>query len=140
MTKEEIPDSVIELATKILEESFNKKHKIYRFKFDENQYFETDIDLFDVCFTKKNLHENIKKLILCYEHIMRSVSIEIDFISANDDTNDEVSTYEQNQSDIGNFGLFVTSRVIPEIAPYYSSTTCNAYVNLLYVSFGVYSQ
>ena len=69
---------------------------------------------------------------------MISLSLEIDFIAANDDTDTEIIRYEKNQNDIKSFGLFVTKRNIPDIIPYYSSKTCNAYVNLTHVSFGIY--
>ncbi|MNW17279.1 hypothetical protein D3C71_2164090 [compost metagenome] len=69
---------------------------------------------------------------------MKTLTLQIDFIAGNDDTDSAIIIYEQDNEDIKNFGLFVTNRTIPNIQPYYSSQICNAYVNLTHVSFGVY--
>ena len=138
MTTKELSANEVSKAVEILLSAFNNKHEIFKYNYDDSKYCETDIDLFDVVFTKQDLHDGILKLILCYEEIMREISLEIDFISANDDTNNEVLIYEKDRNDVGNFGIFATKRVIPNLRPYYSSKTCNAYVNLKHVSFGVY--
>lgn len=49
----------------------------------------------------------------------------------------EILKYENDCNDIKSFGLFITSRKIPNIKPYYSSDICNVYLNFEYVSFGV---
>ena len=138
MTKKELSDGDVYKAIEILLSTFNNKYQIFKYNYDNSKYHETDIDLFDVVFTKQNLHDGISKLIYCYETIMDEILIEIDFISANDDTHNEVSRYEKDVNDVKDFGLFVTNRTIPDLEPYYSSETCNAYVNLTHVSFGVY--
>jgi hypothetical protein len=92
----------------------------------------------DVKFTKETLYDGINQLILAYEEILNTLPLQIDFIAANDDTETEVLRYEKNINDIKDFGLFLTTRTIPNLKPYYSSEICSAYVNLTHVSFGVY--
>lgn len=138
MTKEKLSDDKISDAINILQKEFKNRYEIYKYKYDDSKYYETDIDLFDVIFTKHDIYTNISKLISCYENIMHKISVDIDFIAANDDTHNEVLRYEKNSNDIKDFGLFVTKREIPNAVPYYSSKNCNAYVNLTHVSFGVY--
>ena len=138
MTKEEISDADITKAIEILLKKFNNKYEIYKFNYEDRQYCEVDIDLFDVIFSKEKIYDDIGKLISAYEEMMNTISLQIDFIAGNDDTDSAILRYEKDNEDIKNFGLFVTNRTIPNIEPYYSSKTCNAYVNLTYVSFGVY--
>ena len=94
--------------------------------------------MYDVQFTKETLYDGINKLISAYEEIINTTPMQIDFIAANDDTETEIAKYEKDINDVKDFGLFVTNRAIPNLKPYYSSKICNAYVNLTYVSFGVY--
>ena len=138
LTIKELSDEDVYKALEILLSKFENEHEIFRFKYDDSKYYETGIDLFNVVFTKHNLYDEILKLIKCYEKIMSDISSEIDFISANDDTHNEVLMYENDRDDIEKFGLFVTNRIIHNLKPYYSSQICNAYVNLTYVSFGIY--
>ena len=92
MTSEGLSDDIIEYAAASLYNLYKSCYKIYKFgryKYDNQKFFEIDIDLFDVVFKKQDLEENLMKLILCYEKIMRNSSVSIDFISADDDTNIE---------------------------------------------------
>lgn len=138
MTTKEMSDSDISKATEIILGKFNNKFEIYKYHYDDRKYCEVDIDLFDVIFSKENIYDDIDKLISAYEEIMKTLSLQIDFIAGNDDTDSAILRYEQDKEDIKDFGLFVTNRIIPNIQPYYSSHICNAYVNLTHVSFGVY--
>ncbi len=138
MTTKEMPDHVVQKAMQIISRRFNNKVMSSKHNFGDRRYFETDIDLLDIEFSKENLYDGINSLISAYEEIMNNIPIEIDFIAANDDTETEISRYEKDINDVKDFGLFVTRRVIPTLKPYYSSKNCNAYVNLTYVSFGVY--
>ncbi|HBV68411.1 MAG TPA: hypothetical protein DEF04_09645 [Clostridiales bacterium] len=138
MTTKELSDDDIEKTVKIITSKFNNTVKISKYNYDDRQYYEVDIDLLDVDFSKESIYHDINKLISAYEEIMDAVSLEIDFIAANDDTDTEILRYENNANDIKDFGLFVTNRNIPNIRPYYSSKICNAYVNLTHVSFGAY--
>ncbi|MCM3702486.1 hypothetical protein [Paenibacillus macerans] len=138
MTTEEMSDSDISKATEILLSQFNKKYEINKYYYDDRKFREVDIDLFDVVFSREKIYDDIDKLISAYEEILKTVSLQIDFIAGNDDTDSAVIKYEQNNEDIKDFGLFVTKRTIPNLHPYYSSQICNAYVNLTHVSFGVY--
>jgi len=138
MTKEVLSQEHILKAINILLSEFNNKHEIHNYNYGDSEYCETDIELFDVVFSKQDLHEKLSKLISCYEKIIREFPMQIDFISANDDTHNEVERYEKDINDVADFGLFVTKRTIPNLTPYYFSEICNAYLNLTHVSFGVY--
>lgn len=138
MTSKEMMESDIKKAVAIFEQMYNCKISYSKFKYDDRKFYETDIDLVDIVFSKSTLSAEIKKLISLYEQIMEELSMDIDFITANDDTETEIMKYENDINDVKNFGLFVTKRTISNLEPYYSSLECNAYVNLTYVSFGVY--
>lgn len=138
MTREEIADDYLQKAADILEQSFKYRTEISKHRYEDRQYFEADIDLLNVEFTRDTLHSGLERLIYAYEQIMSFVPMQIDFIAANDDTETEISRYEKDINDVKDFGLFVTSRTIPKLQAYYSSDICTAYVNLTHVSFGVY--
>jgi hypothetical protein len=138
MTTKEMTDYDVQQAEQIISRRFNNKVKSSKHNFGDRRYFETDLDILGVEFTKETLYDGINRLISAYEEIMNTIPIQIDFISANDDTETEIARYEKDTNDVRDFGLFVTKRAIPNLKPYYSSKNCNAYVNLTYVSFGVY--
>jgi len=138
MTTREMTDNEVDQALKIIANKMGKTAKSSKHNYGDRIYFETDIDLIDVEFTKKTLQEGIHQLIFAYEEILETLPIQIDFIAANDDTETEILRYEKDINDVRDFGLFVTKRTIPGIEPYYFSEICNAYVNLTHVSFGVY--
>ena len=138
MTTKKITAQQLQEAKTILMNKFKCKAETFQHNYGERQYFETDIDLLDVEFTKESLYDELNKLIYAYEEIMSRIPLQVDFIAANDDTETEILRYEKDINDIKDFGLFVTTRTIPALKPYYSSKFCNAYVNLTFVSFGVY--
>jgi hypothetical protein len=138
MTTEEMLEGDISKATEIILSNFKSEFEIYKYSYNDRKYYEVDIDLFNVFFSKERIHDDIDNLISAYEEIMKTLSLQIDFIAGNDDTDSAIIIYVQDNEDIKNFGLFVTNRTIPNIQPYYSSQICNAYVNLTHVSFGVY--
>jgi hypothetical protein len=138
MTSKEMPDCDVYKAKQIISRRLNYKGTSSKHNYGDRRYFEADIDLLDVEFTKETLYDGINKLITAYEEILNTIPMQIDFIAANDDTETEIARYEKNINDIEKFGLFVTERTITNIEPYYTSNKCNAYVNLTYVSFGVY--
>lgn len=138
MTTKEIPDNDVQKAKNILSKKLGYMATSSKHNYGDRKYFEADIDLINVEFTKNTLYDGINKLIAAYEEILSKIPIQIDFIAANDDTEIEIAKYEKDTDDVKNFGLFVTKRTIPNLKPYYSSEKCNAYVNLTYVSFGVY--
>ncbi|MPM58557.1 hypothetical protein SDC9_105388 [bioreactor metagenome] len=138
MTTKEMPDHDVQKAVQIISRKYNYKVTSSKHNFGDRRYFETDLDILGVEFTKETLYDGINRLISAYEEIMNTIPMQIDFISANDDTETEIARYEKDINDVKDFGLFVTKRTIPNLKPYYSSKNCNAYVNLAYVSFGVY--
>lgn len=138
MTAKELADSDIIKASKIIEKALGFKTRVQKYKFDNRKYYEVDIDLLDVSFAKQSLYLKIDKLISAYERIIETVSAEIEFIAANDDTETEILRYERDRNDVFDFGLFVAKRRISGAKPYYSSRHCHAYLNLTHVSFGVY--
>ncbi|MQR84857.1 hypothetical protein GFV16_02720, partial [Bacillus megaterium] len=77
------------------------------------------------------------KLIKIHQKIIQLVNQNVEIIVANDDTDTEIQIFEKNCNDISGFGLFITSRKILELEPYYTSDICNAYLNFENVSFGV---
>ena len=138
MTTRELTNNELQQASNIIMNKMERATKLSQYNYSDRKYFEADIDLQDIKFTKETLHDGITRLILAYEEILNTLPIQIDFIAANDDTETEILRYEKDINDIMDFGLFVTKRTIPNLKPYYSSEICNAYVNLTYVSFGVY--
>lgn len=132
----ELNDSDISKAKKSMQEMFDNKIEIQKYKYDDRKYYEVDIDLLDVEFQKGNINEEINKLIKVFEKILDTIPTEFDIICANDDTETEIMKYEKDKNDIQDFGLFVTKREIANLKPYYSSDICNAYLNFEYVSFG----
>ncbi|MBC1319133.1 hypothetical protein HBP58_04400 [Listeria welshimeri] len=138
---------VITLMTKnkILEKNKNKINQIFTekmaskseiFEYVEDNFFELDIDLLEVEFSKETIDDDLNKVISICEEILTNIQSDIDFIVANDDTDTEVNKYVEDWNNIKDFGLFVTQRIIPDIKSYYNSGVCNAYLNFEYVSFG----
>ncbi|EFS6815580.1 hypothetical protein HW135_002113 [Listeria monocytogenes] len=106
------------------------------FEYVEADFFELDIDLLEVEFSKETIYDDINKVISIYKEILTNIQSDIDFIVANDDTVTEVNKYVEDWNNIKDFGLFVTQRLMPDIKSYYSSRECNAYLNFEYASFG----
>ncbi|MBC1323233.1 hypothetical protein HB785_05730 [Listeria welshimeri] len=138
---------VITLMTKnkILEKNKNKINQIFTekmaskseiFEYVEDNFFELDIDLLEVEFSKETIYDDLNKVISICEEILTNIQSDIDFIVANDDTDTEVNKYVEDWNNIKDFGLFVTQRIIPDIKSYYNSGVCIAYLNFEYVSFG----
>lgn len=138
MTKEILEQNQIDNVTKILCDFFNAHAKIFIFNNHDSQYYETDIDLYDINFSQAECMKEIDSLIAVLENILSTISINADIIVANDDTTVEVIKYEKDYNDIADFGLFVTKRVIPGVVPYRVSMPYYAYVNLRHVAFGNY--
>ena len=137
MSQEEISNDDIKIIKKIISSKFTNALEVQKYKYEDRKYFETDFDLINVSFEKNRIYEEINKLIMVYEEIFKLISINIEIIVANDDTETEILKYENDWTDIGSFGLFITTRDIPNIQPYYSSNICNVYLNFEYVSFGI---
>ena len=133
MTKEKIAEENRTRIEQILSEKMASKSET--FDYQEEKFFELDIDLLKVEFSKETIYEDIDRLINSCEQILSDIQSDIDFIIANDDTSTEVDKYVKNWHDIDTFGLFITQRVIPNTQPYYHSQVCNAYLNFDYVSF-----
>lgn len=138
---------VITLMTKnkILEKNKNKINQIFTekmaskseiFEYVEDNFFELDVDLLEVEFSKETIYDDLNKVISICEEILTNIQSDIDFIVANDDTDTEVNKYVEDWNNIKDFGLFVTQRIIPDIKSYYNSGVCIAYLNFEYVSFG----
>ena len=140
MTKDALTDSNIQDAIKILGDNLSANAKSFTFNYDDSPYCETDIDIDDFMFTTENFQNNMEKLIHALEQILSSIPVDIDVIVANDDTEAEILRYEKDWNDVGDFGLFVTKRTIPNLKAYYKSNVCNAYLNTTHVSFGIYDQ
>ena len=132
----ELNNYEVSRAQKSMQEMFSNKIEVQRYKYDDRMYYEVDIDLLDVEFCKENIDDELYKLIRVYEDIINIVSVDLDIICANDDTETEIMKYEKDKNNIKDFGLFITKRKIPGVDPYYTSDICNAYVNFEYVSFG----
>ena len=137
MSKEEINQTNLTKITKILSQQYGNKCELQKFKYEDRKYNEVDVDLFDVNFSKDSIYKNIDKLIQTYEKVLSVLEIDVDIIVANDDTDTEILIYENDNNNIGGFGLFITKRDIPNIEPYYYSDVCSAFLNFENVSFGV---
>lgn len=136
MTLHKLTEEEKNKIIKLFSSEYSNKMETFTYDYEENKYHEFDIDLLDVEFTKENIYQDINKLISLYEKVMTIFPFTLDFIVGNDDTGSAVDTYENDWEDVRSFGLFVTSRKIANLKPYYSSDTCKAYSNFEYVSFG----
>ena len=137
MSIQELSENDICKISKIFRQKYTNTLEIQKFKYDDRKYYEVDFDLINIKFQIQKIQDELNKLIACYEKIFQVVHTDIDIIAANDDTETEILKYEQDHNDIKSFGLFATTRVIPNIRPYYSSDICNVYLNFENVSFGV---
>lgn len=137
MTTRKLKKEEIGIAYDIIKNCFSDSEcEIQEYKYPEDKYFETDIDVLNISFTKENIYHELEKLIQLYIKIMKELKINIDFIVSNDDTGTEVEQYQKDWNDVEKVGLFVTSREIPHIKKYYSDGEFSAYINLEHVSFG----
>ncbi|WP_285398072.1 hypothetical protein [Lysinibacillus sp. fls2-241-R2A-57] len=137
LSEEEITKQEIEVIYNLFMPQYTEEIEINSYKFDGRKYYETDFDVIGIEFLKDNIYKEIDKLIKIHEKAIQSINQDVEIIVANDDTDVEVQTFENNCNDISGFGLFITKKKIHEIEPYYTSDTCNAYLNFKNVSFGV---
>ncbi|WP_200809717.1 hypothetical protein, partial [Papillibacter cinnamivorans] len=91
MTTKEILDNDVQKAKNILSKKLGYMATSSKHNYGDRKYFEADIDLINVEFTKKTLYDGINKLIAAYEEILSKIPIQIDFIAANDDTEIEIA-------------------------------------------------
>ncbi|MGD7008807.1 hypothetical protein [Metabacillus sp. 84] len=127
----------IQVICNIFKKQYEENIEVSSYKYDDRKYYETDFDIIDIEFLKENIYIEIDKLIKIHEIVMQLVDQNIEIIVANDDTDTEIQVFEKNCNDISGFGLFITSRKIQELEPYYTSDIYNAYLNFENVSFGV---
>ncbi len=137
LSEHELKKEDIEVICNIFKKQYDENIKVNSYKYDDRKYYETDFDIIDVEFLKENIYREIDKLIKIHEKIIQLVNQNVEIIVANDDTDTEIQIFEKNCNDISGFGLFITSRKILELEPYYTSDICNAYLNFENVSFGV---
>ncbi len=133
----EIKKQDIEVIRNLFKKHYTEQIEVNRYKYEERKHYETDIDIIDVEFLKENIYKEIDKLIKIHEKVIQSIGQSVEIIVANDDTDTEIQVFEKNCNDVSGFGLFITSRKIQELKPYYTSDICNAYLNFENVSFGV---
>ncbi|AEN89342.1 hypothetical protein BMWSH_2460 [Priestia megaterium WSH-002] len=137
LSEHELKKEDIEVICNIFKKQYDENIEVNSYKYDDRKYYETDFDIIDVEFLKENIYIEIDKLIKIHEKIIQLVNQNVEIIVANDDTDMEIQIFEKNCNDISGFGLFITSRKILELEPYYTSDICNAYLNFENVSFGV---
>ncbi|AKP77816.1 MULTISPECIES: hypothetical protein [Priestia] len=137
LSEHELKKEDIEVICNIFKKQYDENIEVNSYKYDDRKYYETDFDIIDVEFLKENIYIEIDKLIKIHEKIIQLVNQNVEIIVANDDTDTEIQIFEKNCNDISGFGLFITSRKILELEPYYTSDICNAYLNFENVSFGV---
>ncbi|WP_017470422.1 hypothetical protein [Amphibacillus jilinensis] len=137
LSEHELKKEDIEVICNIFKKQYDEKIEVNSYKYDDRKYYETDFDIIDIEFLKENIYKEIDKLIKIHEKVIQSVNQNVEIIVANDDTDTEIQLFEKNCNDISGFGLFITSRKIQELEPYYTSDICNAYLNFENVSFGV---
>ncbi|USD14117.1 hypothetical protein ND894_19310 [Priestia megaterium] len=137
LSEHELKKGDIEVICNIFKKQYDENIEVNSYKYDDRKYYETDFDIIDVEFLKENIYIEIDKLIKIHEKIIQLVNQNLEIIVANDDTDTETQIFEKNCNDISGFGLFITSRKILELEPYYTSDICNAYLNFKNVSFGV---
>ncbi|MFS8603677.1 MULTISPECIES: hypothetical protein [Priestia] len=137
LSEHELKKEDIEVICNIFKKQYDENIEVNSYKYYDRKYYETDFDIIDVEFLKENIYIEIDKLIKIHEKIIQLVNQNVEIIVANDDTDTEIQIFEKNCNDISGFGLFITSRKILELEPYYTSDICNAYLNFENVSFGV---
>ncbi|KZE12602.1 MULTISPECIES: hypothetical protein [Priestia] len=137
LSEHELKKEDIEVICNIFKKQYDENIEVNSYKYDDRKYYETDFDIIDVEFLKENIYVEIDKLIKIHEKIIQLVNQNVEIIVANDDTDTEIQIFEKNCNDISGFGLFITSRKILELEPYYTSDICKAYLNFENVSFGV---
>ncbi|MGG0417410.1 MULTISPECIES: hypothetical protein [Priestia] len=137
LSEHELKKEDIEVICNIFKKQYDENIEVNSYKYDDRKYYETDFDIIDVEFLKENIYIEIDKLIKIHEKIIQLVNQNVEIIVANDDTDTEIQIFEKNCNDISGFGLFITSRKILELEPYYTSDICNAYLDFENVSFGV---
>ncbi|PVE69989.1 hypothetical protein [Priestia megaterium] len=137
LSEHELKKEDIEVICNIFKKQYDENIEVNSYKYDDRKYYETDFDIIDVEFLKENIYIEIDKLIKIHEKIIQLVNQNVEIIVANDDTDTEIQIFEKNCNDISGFGLFITSRKILELEPYYTADICNAYLNFENVSFGV---
>jgi len=137
LSEHELKKEDIEVICSIFKKQYTEKIEVNSYKYDDRKYYETDFDIIDIEFLKENIYIEIDKLVKTHEKVIQSVNQNVEIIVANDDTDTEIQVFEKNCNDISGFGLFITSRKIQELEPYYTSDLCNAYLNFENVSFGV---
>ncbi|MFE4113491.1 hypothetical protein [Priestia sp. YIM B13448] len=137
LSEHELKKEDIEVICNIFKKQYDKNIEVNSYKYDDRKYYETDFDIIDIEFLKGNIYIEIDKLIKIHEKVIQLVNQNVEIIVANDETDTEIQVFEKNCNDISGFGLFITSRKIRELEPYYTSDICNAYLNFENVSFGV---
>ncbi|MDG5471387.1 hypothetical protein P6709_06480 [Jeotgalibacillus sp. ET6] len=137
LSKEEIKNNEIEMILTLFKSQYRELIEVSTYKYEDRKYFETDFDVIDIEFNKDSIYQEIDKLIKIHERAISLTSQDVEIIVANDDTDTEIQVFENDDTDISGFGLFITKRKIPMIKPYYTSDICNAYLNFQYVSFDV---
>lgn len=137
LSKEKIKQQDVEIIYNLIIKQYSKEISVQSYKYDDRKYYETDFDIIGIEFQKDNIYKEINKLIQIHEKAIQLISNDVEIIVANDDTDTEIQMFEKNCNNVSGFGLFITKRKIPEIKPYYTSDTCNAYLNFENVSFGV---
>ena len=137
LSEHELKKEDIEVICNIFKKQYDENIEVNSYKYDDRKYYETDFDIIDIEFLKGNIYIEIDKLIKIHEKVIQLVNQNMEIIVANDETDTEIQVFEKNCNDISGFGLFITSRKIRELEPYYTSDICNAYLNFENVSFGV---
>lgn len=137
LTPHKIPYDSIQKIRDIFCKKSSHEICIQEYKYDDRKFYEIDVDLLNVSMSKSNVMDEIENIISICEHIIINVEAKAEFIVANDDTDADIIKYENNNSDVKSFGLFIASRRIEGVEAYYSSKHCNAYLNFENVSFGV---
>lgn len=137
LSEHELKKEEIEVIYNIFKKEYTEEIEVNSYKYDDRKYYETDFDIIDIEFLKGNIYNELNKLIKIHEKVIQSVHQNVEIIVANDDTDTEIQVFEKNINDVSGFGLFITSRKIKELEPYYTSDICNAYLNFENVSFGV---
>ncbi|MCR6095419.1 hypothetical protein HXA31_11600 [Salipaludibacillus agaradhaerens] len=121
LSKHELKKEDIEVICNIFKKQYDENIEVNSYKYDDRKYYETDFDIIDIEFLKEKIYIEIDKLIKIHEKIIQSVNQEVEIIVANDDTDTEIQVIENNCNDISGFGLFITSRKIQHLEPYYTS-------------------
>lgn len=137
LSKEAFIESETMAIKKAFENNYEEKIELQSFKYDDREFFELDVDILDIEFSKENLEVQLRKLIRIHDELLAKLNKEIFIIIANDDTDSEIILFEEDSNSTKNIGMLISKKQIGTDEPYFKADNCVIYLDFKYVSFDV---